>query len=420
MSTQVTTAGAGERMGSGEPLDTIPGGMSEELAGRLSRVQGRMSEKGFDAIIVYGDYKLCGSLRYLSGYFPDRTGWISTGPNRSDVRIFGGGAVFIPRDGEAILLVEPGSMLDQESCLSRVLPAAQGLQGGDEGLSVSTLTELIDGVSADAVVGIETWDRFPAPLYLGMEEALPKARFVVSVIVEELRLVKSDWEMGLVRRAGEVADLGHRAMCEALSAGPTDEVEAIRSADSAMREADPIFEETVPSSPSKICSGSDVCGLLLHIPLKGKTIRRGDIVNWDICMRYQGYTIDTSRTRMLGRPSAEHERAYEAVLRAHEEVLGAAVPGAAAVELVRVAEESLSAEGYELWERFVGHGTGLDCHERPDMGHEELPLEANMILCLEPRVVVEGRYLLANEDMVRVTPSGGESLTRFPKTPLQL
>lgn len=55
-------------------------GLRQEIAGRIPRVQAAMQEEGIDALIVYGNTKAGGSLRYLTGYFVDRTGWVSFGP----------------------------------------------------------------------------------------------------------------------------------------------------------------------------------------------------------------------------------------------------------------------------------------------------------------------------------------------------
>ena len=71
-------------------------------------------------------------------------------------------------------------------------------------------------------------------------------------------------------------------------------------------------------------------------------------------------------------------------------------------------------------DRFLGHGLGWDIHERPDMGVEELPLQENMVLAVEPRIAVDDTYLFGNDDMVHVTSEGGVSLTRFPKEPLEI
>ena len=158
----------------------------------------------------------------------------------------------------------------------------------------------------------------------------------------------------------------------------------------------------------------------MHVPMPDKIIDDDDVVCWDICMRYEGYAIDISRTRVRGKAPREIERAYEAEVRMSEALIAAAKPGLPAVELKNLAKEIAQDAGFTLWEDFVGHGLGLDTHERPDMGVEETPLLENMVLCIEPRIAVDDRWLLGNEDMVVVTPQGGQALTHFPKEPLEI
>ena len=99
-------------------------------------------------------------------------------------------------------------------------------------------------------------------------------------------------------------------------------------------------------------------------------------------------------------------------------VVAGAKPGVLASELVQLAVDLAKERGFELWARFLGHGVGIDVHERPDMGVEATALEAGMTLAIEPRIEVDG-YLIGHEDVVLVTPEGGESLNRFPKEPFQ-
>ena len=84
----------------------------------------------------------------------------------------------------------------------------------------------------------------------------------------------------------------------------------------------------------------------------------------------------------------------------------AARPGVPANRLVELAAEMARERGYELWNDFVGHGLGLDLHERPEMGMEETPLAANMLIRIAPRVAIDDMYLVGTEDMVRVTEDG--------------
>jgi Xaa-Pro aminopeptidase len=368
---------------------------------------------------VYGNTKVVGSYRYLSGNFLDRCGWVSHGPTRDEVTIFDGAAVLVPQSGDPVLLLEPGQMFDQPQYLSDV--RGGGLGAGTGGLTSKGVVDVLAEFDARDRVGIETWDRFPAPLYIGLHELMPDCEFTESTVIEELRLTKSQFELELLQRAAEIGDIGHQAIADILGRGhPISELDAIRVADAAMREADPLYEDPSVSSPSKIGSGSKVGRWLLHVPLAEKMIVRGDTVNWDICMRFEGYAIDISRTRVMGKASQDIQRAYQAELEMSKALIGEATPGVPAVHLKQLADHIAKDAGFGLWEDFVGHGIGLDTHERPDIGVEETRLVENMVLCIEPRIAVEDRWLLGNEDMVVVTPNGGRPLTRFPKEPLEL
>ena len=73
----------------------------QEIDKRIEMTKEAMEEKGYDSLLVYGDNKVCGSLRYLTDYMPDRAGWISIGPD--ETYLFEGAAVFIPLKDDPIL-----------------------------------------------------------------------------------------------------------------------------------------------------------------------------------------------------------------------------------------------------------------------------------------------------------------------------
>ena len=393
--------------------------LKNEISVRVGRTKDLMRERGYDLLIVYGNNKVCGSLRYLTDYFPDRAGWISLAGDESYI-VDGAAAVISLKDDPA-LLVDPGLMPTREVCVDRIMGGDGFAAKKGDGLSVENLAKLIADVGSVSRVGIETWDKFPLPLYLDLKQRTPNVEFVRSTIVEELRLIKSPFELEMIRQAALIGDLGSETVAELLRDGVgKTELEVIRAAEHAMRSADPIYEDSCSSSPSLICSGFPVGGALLHFPTTSKKIERGNVVHWDICMRYEGFPVDTSRTRSIGKPTEPQTRAYDCVLRMHEAVIQAARPGEKASRLVEIADEIARKEGYELWDRFLGHGLGLDIHERPDMGIEETPLAENMVLAIEPRLSLGDVYLLGNEDMVWVTEDGGKALTQFPKTPLEL
>lgn len=390
--------------------------MEQEINRRLAAVTAAMGEQSYDALIVYGDNKVRGSLRYLTDYFPDRAGWVSLGP--AETYLFEGAAFVLAKSGEGVLLCDPGLTPSKEVFVGTVVTG--GFAASKEvGLSASYVGRLLTDWNARRV-GIETWDRFPAPLYLDLINALPKTTFAKSTIIEELRLVKSPLELELMTRGARIGDAAHATVVETLRKGTPTELELIRVAEAVMRNADPVYEDMVSLSPSLICSGFPLAGSLLHHPRGWKRVERGDIVHWDITSQYEGYAIDTSRTKALGRPTDAQRRAYQTVLAIFEEVLKAAKPGVPAVSLVTLAVDVARERGFEFWGPFLGHGAGLDLHERPDLVVEATPLRKNMVLAVEPRLALGEMYLVGVEDMVVVTESGGVSLNRFEKEPFEL
>lgn len=392
--------------------------LCKEIQMRVEKVRAAMEQRGYDALIVFGDNKVNGSLRYLTDYFPDRAGWISIGPHTT--YLFEGGALVLTPDGEPTLMLDPGLMPSKEICVDKVSAGGFSVSEG-VGLSGKNIANMVfESTKSPKKVGLESYDRFPLPIYLELKNELPGVEFERSTIVEELRMVKSPFEIEIIKKAASIGDLGSQTVFNMLKDGVgKNELELIRAAEHAMRMQDPIYEDSCTGSPSLICSGTSLRGSMLHLPDPEKQIVEGNVVHWDIALRYEGYPIDTSRTRVIGKATDVHKHAYVTALRMHDAVLEAAKPGVKAHDLVLLADKVAREAGYELWDAFLGHGLGMDTHERPDLVVEETLLAENMILAIEPRIAVEN-YLFGIEDMVLVSQEGGVPLTQFPREPLEI
>ena len=63
----------------------------------------------------------------------------------------------------------------------------------------------------------------------------------------------------------------------------------------------------------------------------------------------------------------------------------------------------------------MGHGIGMDVHERPFISpEEETPLEPGMTFTDEPSIIIPGRYSLRIEDILVCEESGGRKLGSYP------
>lgn len=391
----------------------------DEIAARQKATRRALEEAGLGGLLVFGNARVNGALRYLSGYFPDRVGSYALGAK--SVHVFDGALLWVPLDGPTVLVCERGQVLDREAYVDEVVVGGLGGTSRPQIGLEHVLADLVSASAGSKEIGIELFDRFPTPLYYGVSTILDAYHLKEAKVVEQLMLHKSPWEISVFRKAGEIGDLGHRAVQSLLESGEAvTELDVIRAAEATMRALDPVYEEVCPSSPSLIASGptGDPALYGLHAPLASKKIGRGDMVNWDICMRYLGYPIDTSRTRSIGTATAEHVRAQEVAIEMSEAIIAMVAPGISTQEMVGAAERVARDNEFQLWDRFIGHGLGLDLHCRPDMGREEMILEPGMALTVEPRIAVGDGYLAGNEDMVLVTSAGCDVLTSFPKKPI--
>ena len=59
----------------------------------------------------------------------------------------------------------------------------------------------------------------------------------------------------------------------------------------------------------------------------------------------------------------------------------------------------------------MGHGIGLDVHERPFLSVEdETPLEVGMTFTDEPSILLDGSFGVRIADVIAVAAGGGEAL----------
>jgi Xaa-Pro aminopeptidase len=129
-----------------------------------------------------------------------------------------------------------------------------------------------------------------------------------------------------------------------------------------------------------------------------------------------GYCSDFGRTIYCGEPSGEYRGAYDAMLAAYEAGRAAAVPGALARDVNAACRKPLEDAGFgEDFRHRMGHGIGMNVHERPFLSEEdETPLEAGMTFTDEPSIMAPGGINLRIEDVIVCAEGGGRTLNSYP------
>ncbi len=141
-----------------------------------------------------------------------------------------------------------------------------------------------------------------------------------------------------------------------------------------------------------------------------------------------GCWADTTRTFLVGEPSAEVAALHEAVVEALAAARALVRPGANCRDVYDAAAAVIEAAGQptlrtrapgETLERgfyfSLGHGIGLDVHEAPIVGlSAEHTLVEGDVIALEPGVEDPAFGGVRVEDLVLVTADGAETLASYP------
>jgi Xaa-Pro dipeptidase len=135
----------------------------------------------------------------------------------------------------------------------------------------------------------------------------------------------------------------------------------------------------------------------------------------DFGVEFEGYTSDVTVTVVRGPLSAQQQGMLEAVRSAYELSCSLCEPGADPVEVARAVDAHLEGRGFHM-PHSLGHGIGLDAHERPLLRSRGVPgasppLAEGMVFTLEPGLYhpSEGGIRLENDFLC--TSSGVEALT---------
>jgi Xaa-Pro aminopeptidase len=232
-----------------------------------------------------------------------------------------------------------------------------------------------------------------------------------SALVNELRRVKEPEELEAMGRAIETVE---RTMAEvaplvvpgATMAGLAESVEReLRRAGS-----------RCPSFTTHIFSGLAEHDLDSGTGTAGAPLRDGTAVMFDFGGVVDGYCSDFGRTIYCGEPPAEYREAYEVMLAAQEAGRAAAGAGTPAAEVNAACRRPIEEAGLgEHFRHRMGHGIGMDVHERPFISAEdETPLRAGMTFTDEPSIIIPGRFSVRVEDIVVCEEGGGRKLNSYP------
>ena len=227
-----------------------------------------------------------------------------------------------------------------------------------------------------------------------------------------LRKVKDDHEIDLIRKAVAVAEEAFEAIRSEIQVGQTENYLAgLLLLELRSRGA------SGSSFPVIMAAGAN--SSLPHYRPGESLVQRDQplLIDWGAI--YKGYCSDLTRMLMIGRISSRIKQAYKVALEAQETAIAFLRPGVTTLQADRVARDVIERAGFgNEFGHGLGHGIGRDIHELPVMrkigGEEEL--RPGMIVTVEPGIYLPGEGGVRIEDDVLITHSGREVLSTLDRT----
>jgi Xaa-Pro aminopeptidase len=360
---------------------------------RIARLREGMVESGCDALLVTS----LSNVAYLTGLFASAAGVVVTRDHCAlitDGRYLGIARELVADLTGLELVITPASKPFDLAFAEALCRIEQGTAGFESvHFTVKRFADLETRLSAMA----------PGVRLLGVEG-----------LVERLRVVKDDWELGVLSEAG--GRLSEAAKCiipKALAGMKEREVAAVIEAELRRVGFDkPAFDTIVAAGPN---------GAIPHYRAGDRVLASGDLVVLDFGGMFHGYAVDLTRTITLGPATARQQRLLEDVAAAQDAGFKAIRAGVPATDVDRATREAMAGAGLaEAFGHGTGHGLGLEVHERPRIApaRAELPaepLEPGMVFTIEPGAYFPEWGGVRIEDDAAVTRTGAVWLTDVPR-----
>jgi Xaa-Pro aminopeptidase len=257
-------------------------------------------------------------------------------------------------------------------------------------------------------LGAESHLRMPARDYHLLEQELSTLEFVdCAELMLKLCSIKSTTEIEKIRYVCELASDSFNALPGYAKSGQSErEILCAMRIDLLQRGAD-----HTPYIVS--ASGKEGYGDIIMGPGDRK-LEDGDILIIDTGTVFDGYFCDFDRNFAFGHASDKTRRVYDTLYQSTDAGLAAARPGATTTDVWQAMWSVLESGGATSNDvGRMGHGLGAQLTEWPSLtASDHNPLEAGMVITLEPGMDFDGNKLMVHEENIVITESGAELLSK--------
>ena len=349
------------------------------LERRLRDFQSKFSSRGIDAVML----RTLSSYAYFTGIK-----WLRP-------------ALFIPGSGEPIAFIVKG-----EEGIFRELTW------------IESVVTFIDG--ADLMAKVTRTIREHGVKRIGMEFGVERDAYIffyemfkklnprvevvdVGDIIAEMRMLKDDYEIEAIRRAGEKASKAIVEIADFIKPG-------LSETEIAAKLYSILYELGCERPHVYINAGPHP---RIHCePLRSVVVREGSFVTIIIGADHNGYYANASRSFYVGKPNGLVEKLIECTNRVYEAAIKLTKPGTKFIDVIKALDEIYDEYGFKD-NCLIGyvHGVGLQVEEAPITtivpAHRYLEVKPRMALAMvHSPISYEGLGQVKREDTFIINPSG--------------
>ena len=258
-----------------------------------------------------------------------------------------------------------------------------------------------------------------------------------TIIMREVRSIKTDFELELIRKDGELHSKIYDIIPSFYKLGMTD-VELCADIEAYMRKQGHlghlrsfgskmewffgsllVGDNAAYPSPYDFSLGGKGVHPSFPLSCNGEKIPNNVTLHIDLTGNYSGYLIDITRTYSIGNLPNIAYKLHDLSIEIHNKINDMVKGGLYCSEIyektMEIVKNNNAKEyfmGINKQAKFIGHGVGLQINELPVIAPRfDVALKKGMVIALEPKFVIEHVGAVGIENTYEITGNGMKNLT---------
>lgn len=377
-----------------------------EYKERIRNTKERMTAKGIEVLLITDP----ANMNYLSGY----DGWSFYVHQMLVIIDDEDQPIWIGREQDS-----NGAKITSWLYHENIIPYPEDYVQTDKKHPMDFVADILKQIGQDKrSIGVEMENYyFTAKCYERLRRGLPDAAFHdASLLVNWVRLVKSDTEIEYMKRAALFVE---KAM-----------IDGIETINAGVRECDVAAKVLHTQVTGTAAFGGDYPAIMPLLPSGEKTstphltwtderYKKGDTVILELAGCYKRYHAPLARTVNIGKPSPQMQHLSEVVVEGLNSCLDMIKPGIACEEIEETWKKTIERSGI-IKESRLGYPVGLNYP--PDWGEhtasirkgDRTILQPNMTFHLIPGIWLD-HYGFEASEAFRVTETGCETFAKLAR-----